>query len=194
MSQSIDTTTGEFTMEAPAPLGPLAILPRELREIIYESIFRTGHTSILMVSKALHEDAKGSVGRHRIRQIIISHHELDVSCRILDRYSTEQSLISLGFTNVTKLKIRIVLSHINVPLDLELKKTDLFRIMMDIVLPIKDRICCHVDLELPRQRQTLENEVIPLWWLRGFVTVTVVVGPPELLFRNDNLAVWEERC
>lgn len=51
------------------PFGLLNRLPQEMRELIYEDVFSTGHTSLARTSKALHENSKSAISQHDIYRV-----------------------------------------------------------------------------------------------------------------------------
>ena len=54
-------------------LGMLGRLPQELRDIIYQDVIASGHTSILRTSKALYKDMKPVVSSHGLYRVQIIH-------------------------------------------------------------------------------------------------------------------------
>ena len=173
-------------------LGSLVRLPQELRDKIYEIVFKSGHTALLRASRCMHENAKDSLYRDLILQANIVHYEFKTKLFDHCRYSYEPSPPNIDFGRIRNLCIAITISNQISNEDTFTRGapgTDgvgiartfqhhsyLFHIFRDVVLPIKKRVRCDPRLELPRHRETQTVELAALWWLRGLERLHVKVS------------------
>ena len=54
-----------------SPFGSLTILPKEIREMIYATVFAAGSVALTRVSKAFHEDTRRALEHHGVYRVLI---------------------------------------------------------------------------------------------------------------------------
>lgn len=97
-------------------LGSLERLPQELRDKIYETVFDSGHTALLRVSKCMHQNAKDILSRDRVLRANIVHYEFRTWWEEHCRYFYEPSPPSIDVGRIQNLHITITISGQDTPI------------------------------------------------------------------------------
>ena len=154
-----------------ANLGMLGRLPQELRDIIYEDVISTGHTSILRTSKALFKNMKPVIGIHGLYRVRIAH---------CGWYGNDEYFLPQQFPNRRRrqnLKIRIEETEPGFQVERSgIKSRNLATILHAVVDPIEKPTYCCLKLEQPFHYPVRPEAFQSLELLRVFKTVDVQAG------------------
>ena len=183
--------------DPPSPYGLFGKLPREIRDPIYQYVFRSSETALARTSKAMHADTKEALIRHaayhltiefaRIHYPLITPYRYEYTLKTFDyrQYSTEHQTYYLShprpgafLVNVRFLNVSVVLEMPSPDRSLRYPRISsgvLDLVLWDVVRTMRQPTHCRISLQLRRYRKVLPESFAALKQLRCFQSVEVLL-------------------